>query len=520
MKLPKNLSPFFPYILAIIGGVLLPLSLAPFNYTMAAFASPAVLLYCLSQASRKSSFLLGLCFGCGLFGLGISWIYVSIHDYSDTAMILAILMTSLFVFLMSLFPAFMSYLLVKLFPQNNFQRCILAFPVIWVLFELFRGWVFTGLPWLYIGYSQLPTHLSALAPIGGIWLVSWATVFISSILYSIFDYVYEHKKNKFLRNSLVIILLASWGSVSYLHNHFNWTYSKGEPINVSLVQGNIPQLLRWDPNEIAKTIGIYQQLTALDLQSNVKPNIIVWPESAIPVPLPESKALITNMDAELKKHHVTLITGLPVETQNPKTGNTAYYNALISLGAGSGTYFKQQLVPFGEYVPFEKALRGAIRLLNLPMSSFISSTQSPGPLLANDLKVAPAICYEIAYPNLVRKAVKSDANTGLADFIITVSNDAWFGNSIGPNQHLEIAQFRALETGRYLLRATNTGLTAVIDPKGDIQSIAPSFETTILKDKIWAMTKATPWVQYGLLPLLVGFGVLLVLAFIPVKRKK
>lgn len=519
MKL-SNLSPLLPYLLAVAGGILLPLSLAPFNYEIAAFCSPAILLYCLSKAPPKKSFLLGLCFGVGLFGFGISWIFVSIHNYTETTTILAIFFTALFALAMALFPAFMSYLLVKLFPENNFRRCLLAFPVIWVLFELFRGWVFTGLPWLYIGYSQLSTHLSALAPIGGIWLVSWATVFISGLLYSIFDYVYENKRNKTLRNTLVILLVISWGITTYIHKNFTWTERTGSPINVSLIQGNIPQLLRWDPNEVPNTIKTYQNLTAFDLQSQVKPDIIIWPESAIPLPLPESQPLLNALDKELKRYQVALMTGVPVQAKNPKTDQIAYYNALLSIGDGNGIYFKQQLVPFGEYVPFEKWLRKLMNLFNLPMSSFIHSQESPSPLMAKQFKIAPAICYEIAYPNLVRKAVKAKPNTPLADFIVTVSNDAWFGNSIGPNQHLEIAQFRALETGRYLLRATNTGLTAIINPQGAIQSMAPQFETSILKDTIWAMKKPTPWVRYGVMPLLAGFGVLLILAWIPIKRKK
>lgn len=519
MKLSTPLNSLFPYLLAIAGGVVLPLSLAPFNYEMAAFLAPALLLFCLAKASPKKSFLLGACFGWGMFGFGFSWIYVSIHDYGPTSMPLAVLMTSLFTFFIALFPALMSYTVVKLFPNNNFQRCVIAFPVIWVLFEIFRGWAFTGLPWLYIGYSQLTTHFSALAPIGGIWLVSWATVLTAGLIYSVFDYIYENKRNALLRNTLVIMLIILWGLASYVHKTFTWTQRKGPPLHVSLVQGNIPQLLRWDPNEVSKTIKKYQDLTSLDLGSNVKPDLIIWPESAIPIPIPESQPLLAQMDASLKQHHATLITGVPVQTHNDQ-GSIAYYNALVSIGEGSGYYFKQQLLPFGDYVPFEKWLRGIINFFDLPMSSFISAKENTLPLLAKNIKIAPAICYEIAYPNLVRQAVHSGPTYTLADLIITVSNDTWFGTSIGPNQHLEIAQFRALETGRYVLRATNTGLTAVITPTGAIQSIAPQFETTVLKDIVWAMEGQTPWVKYGTWPLLAGFGVLLIFAFIPIKQKK
>jgi len=470
-----------------------------------------------------------------MFGFGFSWIYVSIHDYGAASIPLAGLMTGLFTLFMGCFLALMCYTLVKLFPKNNFQRSVLAFPVIWVLFEILRGWALTGLPWLYIGYSQLNTHLSALAPIGGIWLVSWATVLSASIIYNIFNYALEQKKNPLLRNTLIVIPCLLWGSAAYLNTHKIWTYTKGEPVLVSLLQGNIPQVLRWEPRTLLNIIQKYKELTLIDLQSTPKPSLIVWPESAVPIPLPESQPFINQMDTLLKQQNVSLITGIPV--QAPTTNSIAYYNALISIGAGSGVYFKQHLIPFGEYVPFEKWLRGLISFFDLPMSSFISPPDTAhGLLTAGTLRIAPAICYEIAYPNLVRDSLFLSTHpvdktnnshtsdiTNIADVILTVSNDTWFGNSIGPNQHLEIAQFRALETGRYVLRATNTGLTAIINPQGKIQSIAPQFKDAILKDSISAMQGYTPWVRYGLWPVLLAFAILIALAFIPMvplKRKK
>lgn len=504
-NLLKKIKSLWIYFFAFIGGAIMPFAFSPYDFGIAAIASPAILLWCLIKCRPAKAFLLGWIYGIGMFGLGVNWVYVSIHDYGYTTPLLASLFTALFVFTLALFPAMMCALLNKLFPRNDGIRSLLAFPSLWVFFEMLRGWILTGFPWLFVGYSQMGTRIEAFAPLGSVWAVSWAAVFTASIFFSIADYYYHNRDNKKLRNKLILSLIVLWGAAFGLYQ-VKWTQPTGQQLNVALVQGNIPQLMRWDAKYIASIIDTYQTLT----QRALKANIVVWPEGAIPIPLPESEVFFQKMQAFALQNNIALLTGVPSQLAHKEQ----YYNSLLGLGLAQGIYHKTHLVPFGEYVPLEKWLRGLIAFFNLPMSSFISGPQEQAPITLQGFsfapdqtfRLAPAICYEIAYPLYVQSLSQQ------ADFILTVSNDTWFGKSIGPAQHLQIAQFRALETGRSVIRATNTGYTAVIDPTGDIQTIAPQFATTVLFGEIKLMQGQTPWVRFGIWPLLGFLGVLLGLA--------
>jgi len=221
----------------------------------------------------------------------------------------------------------------------------------------------------------------------------------------------------------------------------------------------------------------YQNLTKPYWQSD----LILWPEAAIPLPLPYAQNFVNQLSITAKKHHASLILGIPVRI------NSQYYNAAIAIGTGSGKYYKQRLVPFGEYVPFEKVLRGLFTFFDLPMSEFVAGAKNQNLLRANGVLVAPYICYEVAYDNLVRQDLPR------AQLLITISDDAWFGKSIAAAQHLQIGQMRCLETGRYMLFSTNNGITAIINPFGKIIARLPRFKTDVLSGKVYAMQKATPF---------------------------
>ncbi|MCS5710592.1 apolipoprotein N-acyltransferase [Candidatus Berkiella aquae] len=503
----KKLKPYFPYILALLGGMIMTYGFAPYGIATASITSCVVFLWCLGKSNKKTAFLIGLCYGIGMFGYGVNWVYVSIHDFGNASPILATLITSAFILFLSLYPAFLASLLVTLFPQNNNARNLLAFPVLWVLFEILRGWFLTGFPWMYMGYSQIENQLVSFAPIGGVWLVSWAAVFIAAILYSFINYFYQLREDKKYLAILGALLLAVWGAAFGLRS-MEWTTTGHKKLNVTLIQGNIAQLLRWDPQYINHIIEIYQTLTATAL-NNERSDVIIWPEGAIPVPLPTSQPLLNEMGNLLQARDMALITGLP--TQLP---NQQYYNTLYVTGVGSGVYYKEHLVPFGEYVPFDKQLRGLISFFNLPMSSFIEGPQKQGPLNTKDFLFAPAICYEIAYPLFVQSMSKG------ADAILTVSNDTWFGRSIGPFQHLQIAQFRAIETGKYVVRATNTGLTAIIDDQGKIVEAAEQFAPQSITAEVVNKQGQTPWVRYGIWPLIIAMTVVFSAALIMQSTKK
>ncbi len=505
----KKIQPFLHYLIALIGGGLLPYSFAPYGYGVFGFISPAIFLWCISKESVKKAFFVGLMYGIGLFGIGANWVYVSIHDYGYASPLLAGGLTSLFVAALALFPACLAATLNRFFPQNNNIRCLLAFPVLWVLFEMLRGWLFTGFPWLYVGYSQIQSHLNAFAPIGSVFAVSWVCAFVAGLFYAIYDYFYEDKENPRSRNILFLTLFLVWG-VAYGLSRITWTYPSQNKLNVALVQGNIPQETKWQSDQVAHIIEVYENLTKQALIAEPKVDLIIWPEGAIPMSAQSAASLLEQLDLTLDAEKTGLILGIPWVTPRGQ-----FYNAMIGFGwKTDGVYHKKHLVPFGEYVPFESVLRGLIKFFDLPMSSFISGPDNQPLMLSSGFKIAPAICYEIAFPTLVRSVSKN------ADFILTLSNDTWFGTSIGPAQHLEIAMFRALETQKPVVRVTNSGFTAIINPEGEIQEIANQFEATVLYGTVTQMIGQTFWVRFGIWPLMACLVGTLGLAFLFNKKIK
>lgn len=481
MNLLKSFNIFV--LIALLTGALLALAFSPFNIYPLAVICPAILLILWCKCSSKQAFLRGLIFGIGFFGIGASWIFVSIHKFGNTSAPLAIFITSLFVLILSLYPAFQGYILARFFPKNNFNKYCLAFPSSWALLEWIRGWLLSGFPWLFLGTSQIASPLRGLAPIIGEYGISFVVVFCSGLLVYIFFSLRSLKIRQTLISIAVFILI--W-SGSDLLTKINWTQPQGQPFKVSLVQGNIPQQLKWDPAYLETTLQSYYQLT----QTHWDSQVIVWPEAAVPLLLQDAKNFLDPLDQEAKKHHTTFITGIPIKD------GFFYYNGIISLGMGHGIYYKRHLVPFGEYVPLDSLLRGLIGFFNIPMSDF-----SEGPFQQNNLYIdgtiiAPFVCYEIAYPNLVLSLLPQ------ADLLLTVSNDAWFGRSFAPAQHLQIAQMRALETGRYHLFNSNTGITAIITPQGRIQASIPSFQKAVLTGNVQKLTGATPYVWIGYVPII------------------
>jgi apolipoprotein N-acyltransferase len=469
-------------IITILAGAILPGAFAPHHLWPLAIISPAMLLWIWQKnQTAKQAFISGLVYGLGLFGMGVSWVFVSIHRFGNTNIPIAILITALLVIVLALFIATQGYILKRFFRGNTTAFCLLGFPSSWVLFEWLRSWLFTGFPWLYLGYSQLETPLSGYAPILSVYGVSTAVLLTSGALITI---LMGNRKTKSFSSLLIIVI---WG-IGFLLQQQNFTQQNPKPYTVSLVQGNIEPFDKFASEDpIGSTEKIYGKLT----EPVWGADLILWPESAIPLPLPYSKSYIDQLDKKARLHHTTLITGIQVI--NPQG---EYHNSLIALGEGHGVYHKYHLVPFGDFLPFDHWLRGLIGFFDLPMSSFTPGPTQQPLISANDLKITPLICYEIAFPELLRDTLRN------ADVIITLSEDGWFGESWGPHQHLEIAQMRALETGRTVLRATTSGITAIIDPKGKLTNTIPQFQATVLSGRFYSMTGETPWSKIGLWPLL------------------
>lgn len=501
-----KLNRFLPQLICLISGALLTLAFAPFHVFPFSILSPLILLLLWLRTSPRGAFWRGWWFGIGLFSTGVYWIFISIHTYGDTDAWVALLVTALLIAILALFPAVTGYLLNRYFPSNNFTKMALAFPSIWVFFEWMRSWFFSGFPWLSIGYSQLYSPLKGYAPLLSVYALSLLAL-MSSGLFAYLIKIMVIKQTtgkptiskKYIYVSLVL-LVGIWLTGAIL-SLVTWTRDSGKQIRVSLVQGNIAQSLKWSPEQVQPTLDRYVALT----QQHWDSQIIVWPEAAIPVPLHISQDFLNNLAYQAKNHHSTLITGIPVQAPDKEN----YYNAVIAIGEGTGIYFKQRLVPFGEFIPMKSVFGRIFDLLQVPMSDFIPGVSGVlKPIEINGIKIATFICYEIAYPEQVL------SHDGNIDLLLTVSNDAWFGHSIAQAQHLEMAQMRALEMGRPVLFASNDGITAIINTHGQIQSEIPPHQTLVLTDVIKTAQGKTPWQRSGLDPLLALMILLTIIAWV------
>ena len=477
---------------AFIAGAILPLAFAPHNYWPLAFLGIALLLHKWLHANTRSAFVLGWVFGLGFFGIGISWVFVSIHDYGYTDVPLAAFITAMFIAFLSIIPAIHGAFISYFYKSHSKIRLLIVIPFSWVLFEWLRSWLFTGFPWLYLGYTQLNTQLAGFAPIIGVYGISFLVILSTSLL------IFILQKTTIMQKIIALILLGSIWYFGYRLQFINWTTPENTTLKASLVQGNI------EPDNKFLLNNPISVVTDLYLEPSIKlkdSNIIIWPENSLPLPLQESSAFIEKIDQMAKDKNSTLILGLPVKVNNK------YYNSLIAIGNANGTYHKQHLVPFGDYLPFDLYLRGFINFFDIPMSSFIAGSKNQPALKTPYGKISPFICYEISFPEEVRKSILN-ANSQV---ILTISEDGWFGNSWGPHQHLQIARMRALENGRYVLRSTTSGISAIIDEKGSISKQSPQFKPYVLTGEFTNFTGFTPWTTYGQWPLILVCGLILFL---------
>jgi apolipoprotein N-acyltransferase len=494
--------PFTGNLLALLAGVLLTLSFAPFHLFPLAMLSPALLLGTWLYVSAGRAFWRGFLFGLGFFGTGVYWIFISIHTFGNASLFLSTFITVGFILILAVFPALTGYFLNKFFKDNNPSKILLAFPAYWVFLEWIRSLIFTGFPWLLLGYSQTNSWLRGYAPLFSVFGVSLAAVLCSGLLVEIILRWRTHAREKALLDFMCIVII--W-LVGFGFTFPQWTFPNGKPIQVSLIQGDIPQSIKWSPAEIKPTLERYTGLTNNHWDSK----IIVWPEAAIPITLNAAASFINELDGQARSHNATLITGIPFYLAASHT----YYNAVISVGMNKGAYLKRKLVPFGEYTPFHDYIYKLLGSLDIPMSDFVADTRrTPQYLYAGPIKISASICYEIAFPELIRS---TDESIGM---LLTVSDDAWFGHSIAQAQHLQIAQMRAMEMARPVLFAGNDGLTAVVDARGTIQAIAPPFQPYVLTAMVQPRVGITPWQNMGLDPLVLVLSLMLVMAV--VRRRK
>lgn len=503
VRVPGTQSPRLggplPLLAAAASGGVTVLGFAPFSLFPIAVLAFAVLVETLERGTPRQGFWRGYAFGVGLLGFGVFWIRISLNEFGNMDAWLANLLMVLFVAAMALYYGLMGWLTRWLAHDGHWLNALLLIPGLYVFMEWLRGWLFTGFPWLNLGYTQIDGPLAGLAPIAGVYGVSLAAAVSGGLLWALV------RGRGPGRVWIGVGLLALWLGGAALRQ-VQWTEPTGGALKATVIQANIPQAIKWEPQSRLQILETYIDMTLAHLDSD----LILWPETAIPDFLHEVRGAIIDPLAERARQEAAqIVLGIPV--LEGSTGR--YYNGLLSIGITEDLYTKRHLVPFGEFMPFGSWLGPLARAFEVPMSDFSAGTAARPLLRVGERLAGASICYEDAFAAEVAQALPR------AEFLINVSNDAWFGDSLAPHQHLEIARMRAIETERPLLRATNTGISAIIDHRGRPLAQVPSFVRGTLTETLSPRSGATPYVRAGN-ALAIGLALGMVLAAWALGRRR
>ena len=477
--------------LALPLGATLAAAFAPLGWSMLGIACPAALFVLWQGVSPREAAWRGFLFTCGTFLAGTYWLYHSIHLVGQAPVWIALVLMLGLVSIMGSYSALIGYGLARWVPARGAWRWLAALPAAWVLAEWVRGWFLSGFPWLALGYSQLGTPLQGFAPVLGVYGVSLAVAVTAGALVMLL-----HGGR---RERLVAVTVGAfvWVAAALL-SQVTWTRPVGPAVSVALVQGAVPQAMKWRAGELERTMQLYRDLT----EPHLGAQIIVWPESAIPALESDIRDYLDNVRSAAAARGSAVIMGLV--RRDPLSGN--YYNAIAAWSPAEQWYYKRRLVPFGEFFPVPAQVRDWMRLMNLPYSDFAAGPDQQAPLEAAGQSLAPTVCYEDAY------GVEQVDLARRSTLLVNVTNDAWFGDSTAPHQHVDISRMRSLETGRPMLRATNDGVTALIEYDGSVISRLPQFRTAVLTGIVQPRTGLTPYLRFGNWPVLAILFLSIVLA--------
>jgi len=465
-----------PQITSSLLGALCVFGFAPFYVFILPIISLAGLFYLWElTTSPKQAAKIGFAYGLGFFIAGIYWIYISLHDIGGMPFWMAGLATFLLCAFLALFPAIVGYL------AKSLPHPLASAAMLWVLSDWVRGWIFTGFPWLALGYSQAPfSPLAGYAPIFGVFGSGFAVTASASLLVLI-----AQKKQ---RRQAMIGLLTIW-IVGGAATQINWTSPVGNPTKVALIQGNIPQEIKWDEAIAIQTVNQY-----LGMAKQAQAELVILPETALPLAIDltqkdmaQDQILSPFKTIAIQDHKAILVGAVSQKLE-------AYFNTMLGISSNNAvqTYHKSHLVPFGEFIPLKSVFGWIYRdWLNMPLSDLSRGSQAQKPMQMAGQKIAVNICYEDVFGEEIIRQLPE------ATLLVNASNDAWYGRSNAAEQHLQFSQMRALETGRMVLRATNTGATAIISKKGDVLATVPQFTTIILKGSVQGYTGSTPFIRWG-----------------------
>jgi apolipoprotein N-acyltransferase len=458
----------------LAGGAMMTLAFAPLGGWALAPVLVFPMLTLSLYARPRTAAGYGFWFGFGLFLFGTYWVYISVHDFGAAPLWLGLALMLGLVLAMAVYYALATWLIAVL-TRGDPARLVLAAPAAWVAVEWLRGWLLTGFPWLTLGYSQVDSPLAGWFPVLGVYGVSFLVVLSTAA------FVAALARTGRERRLALVVAAAPW-LLGLLLALPQWVRPAGEPLTATIVQGGVRQDLKWQETQRVAALELY----ARSVPAHPDSDLIVWPEVAIPFRIAQVEEYLAWLEDELDQGGQALALGI-------LEGDEETYNSLLVLdGDRRQVYRKRHLVPFGEYFPVPEVVRNWMRMRNLPSYDMAAGApEQPLLELPDGTTLAAAICYEDAYGAEQLHALPD------AELLINVSNDAWFGDSIAPHQHLEIARARALEAGRYVVRATNNGISAFIGPRGELLKTVPQFQYATMTMDVRPMTGATPYSQGG-----------------------
>jgi apolipoprotein N-acyltransferase len=461
---------------AAAAGALLACAFAPFGIWPLALLCPAVLVALWDGATPRRAAALGFAFGAGTFTAGTYWLYISIHGFGQAPVWLALVLMAGLVAIMGAYHAALGYAVARWLPARGAWRWLVGIPAAWLLVEWFRGWFLSGFSWLSLGYAFTDTWLARFAPLGGVYGLSLLALLVAGSL--VMAIRARGARERVLSAAAA---LAPWALALLLPT--DWTREAGRPVEVAVVQGAIPQDLKWQAANRDTTLELYARLSREALGTP----LIVWPEAAPPDLANNLVDYLGGLYKEASARGSALVLGVI----RADDGGGRYFNSVLALADAVGWYDKHHLGPFAEFFPVPQFVRNWLRLMSLPYSDFTRGERVQPPLEAAGLRIAASVCYEDAYGSTVLPALRE------ANLLVNVTNDAWFGRSTARHQHLQIARLRAIESGRYLVRAANDGISAVIGADGRVLARAPEYTPHVLRAEVVPREGLTPYARTG-----------------------
>lgn len=496
-------------------GALNVFSFAPFGYWLLQIVTLALLFHLVVRApSIKVSVFTGWAFGFGWMLSGIYWLYISMHDYGGMPVVMAASAVVLLALALGILTALVTGV-TRWFRQArnaaDWSLLLLVLPALWTLSEWLRGWIFTGFPWIVSGYAHIHSPFAGFAPLLGVYGIGWLVAMTAGCLVLLVT----HKRNALVAGIVLFAILA----IGTALHAVTWTSPNGQPISARLLQGNVPQEMKFDEERTGETLTMYE-----DMIKDAPADLIATPETALPLLAhqlpPDYLPRLAEFSTASNSH---LIIGVPISDAPQQ-----YTNSIIGISPATAShdiphayrYDKHHLVPFGEFIPF--GFRWFVDMMHIPLGDFTRGAAIQAPFGVKDQWVMPNICYEDLFGEEIANQLRAAylADKPVPTILLNVSNIAWFGDSIALPQHLQISQMRAIETGRPMLRATNTGATAAISPDGKVLAQLPAFTRAVLTTSVQGYRGLTPYVLFGNFPIIAFVLLSLIAAWLLTRKKQ